>query len=136
MPIIHINTAALTYPQFLIPGKTNFMDGSTSPAIDLSAGIYNFQQASGYYADFSFEVKTDGTVDYSDVYAGFLGGRGTPTLVVSGFLIHFDATALSHGLLPMIAGAAFLAPDSPHDLRLVPAFHYGFQPGSGIGANF
>ncbi len=134
---ISINTSALTYPTFLIPGQTDFLDGSTSPTVTLPAGTYAFQQASGYFADFQFEVTAAGTLDYDQSFDPFLTGRGTSTLTVSGFTITLDATALSHGLLAVIAANGdFLAPDRVHTLVLVPASFYGFQPGSGIVANF
>jgi hypothetical protein len=136
---VNVDTSALTYTSFRIPdvAAMPFIDGATSPPVDLSEGRHSFQQAGGYFADFTFEVNPDGTVDYSDEFAGFLSGRGTSTLVVTGRLIHVDATGLSHGLLPLFGGArTFLMPDSVHDIRLVPASHYGFQPGGGIVANF
>jgi len=134
---ITINTSALTFPFFLIPGQSDFQDGSLSPTIQLPAGTYSFQQASGSFADVQFEVTATGTLDYDPKYDTFLSGRGTSTLTVSGFAIAIDVTALSHGLLPMIAGSKdFLMPDTVHTLVLVPASFYGFQPGSGIVANF
>jgi hypothetical protein len=134
---ITIDTSALTFPFFLIPGQSDFQDGSTSPTILLPAGSYSFQQYSGYFADFQFEVTATGTLDYDPKFDTFLSGRGTSTLTVSGFAIAIDVTALSHGLLPMIAGSKdFLMPDTVHTLVLVPASFYGFQPGSGIVANF
>jgi hypothetical protein len=135
MPIIHIDTSLLTNTNFLIPGQTGWINGATSPPLNLPAGIYHFQQVSGFFADFTFEVKTDGTVSYTDDYAAFLGGRGTSILVVSGFPVRIDGTALSHGLIVMGITSSFLDPSSTHDVRLVPASGYGFQPGSGTVAN-
>jgi hypothetical protein len=134
MPTIHIDTSQLTNPSFLIPGQTGWISGATSPPVVLPAGIYHFQQVSGFYADFTFEVKTDGTVSYTDDCAAFLGGRGTSTLVVSGFTVRIDGTALSHGLMVLGITGGFLEPSSTHDVRLVPASGYGFQPGSGTVA--
>jgi hypothetical protein len=140
MATVHIDTSGLTFPLFTIPGQTsNFIDGSTSPppAVSLAPGRYNFQQASGYFCDFQFEVTAAGTIDYEPTFDGFLGGRGGSTLVVSGFDVTLDGTALSHGLFPVIAGAgAFLMPDSVHHLKLVPASHYSLQPTSGVVASF
>jgi hypothetical protein len=134
---IAINTSALTFPLFLIPGQSDFQDGSLAPTLMLSAGTYSFQQASGYYTNFQFQVTPTGTLDYDAKFDAFLNGRGTSTLTVAGFTVEVDLTALSHGLLPIVAGAKdFLMPDQVHQLVLVPASFYGFQPGSGIVADF
>jgi hypothetical protein len=135
MPTIHIDTSQLTNPSFLIPGQTGWINGATSPPVDLPAGTYHFQQVSGFYGDFTFEVKADGTIDYADAFAGFLGGRGTSTLVIRGFPVRIDGTALSHGLLVIGISGVFLEPTSVHEIRLVPASAYSFQPGSGIVAS-
>jgi hypothetical protein len=135
---ITINTSGLTFPLFIIPGhSSDFQDGSLSPVVNLPAGPHSFQQASGYYADFQFEVTTAGTVDYDPKFDAFLSGRGTSTLTVGGFTIELDISALSHGLLPLIAGANdFLMPDTVHRLVLPPASFYSFVAGSGLVASF
>jgi hypothetical protein len=121
---VHIDTSGLTFPLFTIPGQTpSFIDGSTSPppAVSLAPGSYSFQQATGCFCDFRFEVTAAGTIEYETTFDAFLGGRGGSTLVVGGFDVRLDGTALSHGLFPVIAGAgAFLMPDAVHDLKLVP----------------
>src|ERR1700757_1990904 len=134
---IQIDTSQLSYPEFLIPGvMPGFVNGATSPSITLSPGTYNFQQASGYFADFTFTVDAAGHVGFDPSFEHFLQGAGTSRLTVVGFPIHLVATALDHDLLPIVAGAGVLSHTSAHDLRLVPASHYGFQPGSGIVADF
>jgi hypothetical protein len=135
---IAIDTSALTFPLFIIPEiPGDFQDGSLVPTVMLEVGTYSFQQASGYYTDFQFEVTPAGTLDYDEKFNLFLKGRGTTTLKVEGFAIEIDLTALSNGLLPIVAGANnFLMPDQIHQLVLVPASFYGFQPGSGIVADF
>ena len=140
MVAIQVDTSGLTFPLYLIPGHTpDFVDGSVSPppSVDLAPDTYRFQQISGVLADFQFQVTQAGTVDYDAAFDGFLSGRGTSNLVVTGFSVTVDGTALSHGLFPVIAGArTFLMPDTAHELRLVPASHYAFQPTSGIVADF
>jgi hypothetical protein len=134
---ISIDTSALTFSSFLIPGQTDFLDGAVSPTIMLPTGTYSFQQASGYFADFQFEVTPTGTLNYDVKFDTFLNGRDTSTLKINGFAITLDSTALSHGLYPIIAGnSSFLMPNTVHTLVLVPASFYNFQPGSGFIANF
>ena len=134
---IQIDTTQLTWTLFLIPGVTpTFLDGATVPSVTLAPGTYSFQQASGYFADFTFTVDASGNVGFDPQFAGFLQGAGTPTLIVTGFPIHLDGTALDHDLLPIVAGAQILSHLTAHDLRVVPASHYDFQPGSGIVAAF
>jgi hypothetical protein len=137
MAEIQFDTSQLTHTRFLIPGQTpSFLDGSTTPrpTVSLAPGTYNFQQSSGFFADFNFRVRDDGNVDYEADFDDFLSGRGSTTLTVQGFPVRLDFTALDHDLLPMIAGAGFLSHTSTHEIRLVPASSYGFHPGSGIVA--
>ena len=56
---------------------------------------YKFTVGSGIAVDFSFNVNTDGTIDYSPVSDGFLSGRGSDTLIVNGHQVQIDATSLS-----------------------------------------
>lgn len=139
MAIVRIDTSALSFPLFLIPGHGDFRDGS-APAghsIDLPPGTHHFQQISGTVADFTFEVTAAGTIDFDPGSDLFLDGRGTDTLRVLGFPVELDATALSHGLMFVIAGAdGFLLPDQVHALTLVPTPSYSLQPTSGIVATF
>jgi hypothetical protein len=134
---IQIDTSQLSYPEFLVPGVTPaFLNGATSPSITLMPGTYGFQQASGYFADFTFTVDAAGNVGFDVNFNSFLQGAGTSKLIVVGFPIQLVATALDHDLLLMVAGAGILSHTSAHNLQLVPASHYGFQPGSGIVADF
>jgi hypothetical protein len=131
---IRIDTSNLTYKNFLISGlSTELIDGSQAPTIQIEPGQYNFQQSP---ANFTFRVTSDGLVDYDDGNDVFLDGRGTSTLTVKGFSITLDARPLSHNLLPIILGASSLARDQVHPLTLLPASGYGFQPASGIVADF
>ena len=138
MALVSIDTSALSFPLYLIPGQTpDFVDGSAAPAINLSPGDHSFQQASGVITLLRFTVTSGGTVDFDPSMEGFLGGRGSDTLIVRGYEVKIDGTALSHGLLPVIAGGnTFLMPDDVHELVLVPSPVYLFQPASGIVANF
>jgi hypothetical protein len=135
MPNIRIDTSNLTYPNFVIPDVTGVVDGCDSILLSLEPGTYNFQQ-SGSFADFTFRVTSSGTIDYDTRNDAFLSGRGSATLIIRGFSITLDSTRLSHSILPTVFGADTLAPDRVHQLTLVPAVGYGFQPASGIVADF
>jgi hypothetical protein len=125
---IRIDTSALTFTQFIIPGvNTNVADGAYTALLSLQPGTYGFQQASGVVADFEFEVTSAGTIDYNSSHDAFLSGRETSTLVIRGFSIFLDTTQLSHSILPMIFGAGLLMPDSVHVLSVVPARAMGFS---------
>jgi hypothetical protein len=134
---IRIDTSSLTYTQFLIPElSSEFVEGADAPTIRLEPGVYGFQQKSGSAAKFRFEVTPGGLIDYDTANEEFLDGRGTTTLAVRGFTITLDARPLSHDLLPMVVGATTLPRDRTHELTLVPAAGYGFQPAAGIVADF
>jgi hypothetical protein len=137
MSDIRIDTSSLTYTQFLIPGlNSEFIEGANAPTLSLEPGVYSFQQGSGLVGNFSFKVTPDGLIDYDIANEGFLSGRGTSNLTVRGFTITLDARALSHDLLPLVAGASVLPRDRIHELAIVPAVGYSFQPGPGIVADF
>jgi hypothetical protein len=137
MPQIRIDTSTLTSTLFVIPGhSTDFIDGATAATINLPPGVHAYQPTSGVVASFRFEVTPDGLVIYDKAHEAFLDGRGTDTLVVRGFTVTLDARQLSHDLLPLLPAAQVLAADRVHQLTLVPAAGYGFQPASGIVADF
>ena len=137
MADVRIDTSSLTFKLFLIPEKpTGWIDGTDAPAISLDPGSYGFQQMSAAAADFRFEVTPGGVFDYDAANDAFLEGRGTTTLRVRGFTVAFDATALSHDLLPLIVDAKVLSRLRTHQLTLVPAPRHTFQPASGIVADF
>jgi Bacterial Ig-like domain (group 3) len=86
-------------------------------------------------ADFEFEVKDDGTVDFDEAFDGFVTGRGESRLTVRGLPVRLDVTALDHALLPQLAGASPLPTDRTLYLSLLPASSYGFQSGAGVVAD-
>jgi hypothetical protein len=135
MADIRIDTSLLTYTKFVIPGVTpEVVDGAASILLALEPGAYDFQQP-GSSARFAFRVTSLGTIDYDTRNDTFLSGRGRTALIVQGHSIILDSAQLSHSILPMVVGAQALAPGR-HQLTLVPAAGYGFQPASGIVADF
>ncbi|MER7585779.1 hypothetical protein ABTY56_38140, partial [Kitasatospora sp. NPDC097691] len=137
MAEIHIDTGNLTFTQFRIPEHSSrFVDGSDSPTVQLEPGSYSFQQISDQSAGFNFEVSQDGCIDYDLPKEQFLKGRGTRTLTVRGFSVMVDATALSHGLFPLVAGSGLLKRNQRHALVLAPGTGYGFQSATDTDADF
>ncbi|MFD0507027.1 Ig-like domain-containing protein [Streptomyces chiangmaiensis] len=139
MPDIQIDASQLTIPYFTIPeGGTEVLDGSTSPPprVSLPARTGYHLQPLNLAARFEFEVKADGTVDFDPAFDEFLNGRGTGTLVLCGYAISIDGTALSHDLLLTAEGKTWWPRGQTHQLTLMPAANYGFQSGSGIVGNW
>ncbi|MEE6309179.1 matrixin family metalloprotease, partial [Plantactinospora veratri] len=103
----------------------------------LPAAGYGFQPASGITADFRFTLGTDGNLTIDPRYAGFAQVQGN-ALVLSGYQFSVDGTQLTHALLPldMLGAPPALANDRRHNLTYLPAAGYGFQPASGITADF
>jgi hypothetical protein len=134
---IFIDTAALTYPVFWIPGDSETdpekpRDGSVpADCSDLSPGTYGFGQNAA--ADFTFDVTAAETFDYPPEFDGFLSGRGTNTLIVEGYSIAFDATSLDQDLL-LLGQTEELTRATTHQLVLVPA-SYGFICSSALVAS-
>jgi hypothetical protein len=67
-----------------------------------------------------------------------LAATAPGSLTITGFTITLDATALDHDLYPLGFDneGQFLSRSTVHTLALLPAAGYGFQPGSGIVADF
>ena len=62
---IQIDATSLFYRHFAIPGITpSWIDSRVVQTLQLNPGTYNFQVGSGYYADFTFEVTTEGKISY------------------------------------------------------------------------
>jgi hypothetical protein len=102
----------------------------------LPAAGYGFQPGSGIVADFAYALTAQGTVTVDPAYAGFARADGL-TLTIAGYRIAIDGTALDHDLYPLGNGAGqFLPRGSVNNLTAIPAAGYGFQPGSGIVADF
>ena len=98
---------------------------------------YGFQPASGIVADFRFDVNIDGEVIVDPRYTGFAEATGL-TLTLRGYRVTIDAQQLSHDLLPlsMLGPVPVLSHAQANDVTYIPAAGYGFQPASGIVADF
>lgn len=130
---IQIDATQLFYRYFVIPGVTSdWIDSRVVQTLQVKPGSYNFQIASGYYADFTFEVTPEGTINYDEKFNSFLSGCSTSTLKVLGFEVTLDARYLSG------SGVLLLCPLTNDDwisyrtVRLVPASFYQVQQGSGV----
>jgi hypothetical protein len=87
-------------------------------------------------ADFAYALTAQGTVTVDPSYAGFAHADGL-TLTIAGYRMAIDGTALDHDLYPVGNGAGQVLPrGSVNFLTVIPAAGYGFQPGSGIVADF
>ena len=132
MPTIEIDATHLVYKLFQIPRAIT--QWVSSGKFDLAPKEYNFQFASGYSADFTFKVKSDGTVDYDQKFAAFLQGRGTSKLTINGLPVTLDARYLSG------SGVVLGVPDPKwityQKCFMVPASHYQVQQGSGEVTSF
>jgi len=132
---VKIDATPLVYRYFVIPGVTsNWVDSRTVQSFDLAPGVYSFQIASGYYADFTFRVTPLGTIDYDVAHNGFLSGRNTSTLTIAGLSVTLDARYLSgSGVLLVIPTTDWITFAT---CRMVPASYYSVQQGSGVVADF
>jgi Bacterial Ig-like domain (group 3) len=109
---------------------------STHTLALLPAVGYGFQPGSGIVADFAYALTAQGTVTVDPSYAGFAHADGL-TLTIAGYRMAIDGTALDHDLYPVGNGAGQVLPrGSVNFLTVIPAAGYGFQPGSGIVADF
>ena len=82
-------------------------------------------------------MSVDGRVIVDPRYAGFAEATGL-TLTLRGYRVTIDAQQLSHDLLPlsMLGPVPVLSHAQANDITYIPAAGYGFQPASGIVADF
>ncbi|MFE6063384.1 Ig-like domain-containing protein [Streptomyces sp. NPDC056431] len=97
----------------------------------LPAAGYTFHTAPGLPADFSYTVHADGNVDYDPSCDTFLTGRGTRTLVVSGFPVALGAAEADSDLVGIAALDGL--PHNPRELTAVLAPASGYQPRTAHG---
>jgi hypothetical protein len=65
---IQIDATPLFYRFFIIPGITpDWIDSRIIQTLNLDPGVYNFQIASGYNADFTFEITPAGKINYDNL---------------------------------------------------------------------
>ncbi|MFF3734922.1 Ig-like domain repeat protein [Streptomyces sp. NPDC002476] len=143
MPAISIDTSQLTYPFVAVSGadvgawgglRDGLVDGAADPPpeVRLPAGSgYRLRLGEGTTAAVVFDVRENGTLDFAPEYDAFLAGRGTRRLTVCGAPVLVDARGLDHPLTPDLPGAAPLAPDRTHELRLLPASGYRLRVEAG-----
>jgi Bacterial Ig-like domain (group 3) len=88
-------------------------------------------------ADLGLTLDPQGGIGLRQQDAG-LATTAPGRLAITGLRISLDFTALDHDLYPLgfDNGGLFLSRSSVHELALLPAEGYGFQPGSGIVADF
>jgi hypothetical protein len=92
------------------------------------ASGYSFQLTARI--DFQFDVKVNGQVSVDPRYARFAEARGQ-TLIIRGYKITIDGTALSHDLLPvgMHGNTEVLPRNLTNEFTYIPATGYSFSNG-------
>lgn len=127
MPVIRIDTSALTYPWFWLPGHlVHFLDGSVpgGATVTLEPGDYTFQQTRERACDVHFRVTADGAVDYPADQREVLRGRGTGILHVLGVPVTLRPRGATGGLLPLWGGCREPIVDGVRTLRMPPGRDY------------
>jgi hypothetical protein len=127
MPVIRIDTSALTYPWFWLPGHlVHFLDGSVpgGATVSLDPGEYTFQQTRERPCDVHFRVTPDGTVDYAADQREVLRGRGTSTLHVLGVPVTLRRRGSAGALLPLWGGCHEPISAEARTVRMPPGMAY------------
>lgn len=136
---IQIDATATEHRVFTITAVTGpgpWVEARPIPTLSLDPGTYGFLVASGFPVLFSFEVTSNGTVQYDESSAGnFLNGIGSSTLRVLGLPVTLDARYLAGWT--RVHGAPARNEDwfTRRDCRMVPGIHQ-FQHAAGIVGDF
>ncbi|WP_328960783.1 hypothetical protein [Streptomyces virginiae] len=121
----------MSYTKFTIPERgPEVLDGAAAPTLSLLPGTYNFVQSELGEPGFRFEVTDGGVVTYDPGSETFLDGKGTRDVVVRGFPLEINTSALSEDLGLRVTGRPTLGRGS-HNLKLVPG-RYGFFLALGV----
>lgn len=126
-----LSTTGFTIPPALVLGTT--LQSSTAVEhyrlLPLAVGANGFRP--GVFSPLAWTVDLAGHVDYSHDDDGWVDGRGTGTLVVHGYPIEVDASALGTGTFSITPAFGLPALDRGivASLRLVPG-GYHFAAGS------
>jgi hypothetical protein len=98
----------------------------------IPAAGYGFQPGAGIVADLNYTLAPEGVLDYAFSCDGFLGGRGTSTLVVGGYPLVLSAEHADSALVG-IANLG-LAAQTPRELVavLIPARGYVPHTANGV----
>lgn len=140
MPVIWIDTSALTYPWFWLPGHLpHFVDGSTPGGAEvvLDPGDHTFQQTRNRACDVHFRVTEDGAVDFAPDQDQVLRGRGTNTLHVVGVPVTLRPTGSPTPLLPLLplwGGCHEVIAGDARTVRMPPGAAYEIRLGVVAGA--
>ena len=126
---ISVDARALSsnIPNFFINGITGALPTAELQRLQLLPATYAFSTPAGTGPDISFEVTSDGLVNYGaerDITAnppGFLSGRLTDSFRVVGFDIQVDARAYAGVGLVMQPFGIALDTNKPQDISLLPA---------------
>ena len=127
---VTIDATALTTRSFDIAGVTGTLDTATVQTVSLVSGNYSFRDASVFGNFFNFTIDVGGRFAYDPSFEDFLDGAGTPNLVVRGFLVSVDATALTTPTFDIPGITGLLATATVHSFIVIPATGgYGFRSG-------
>jgi hypothetical protein len=134
---ITVDATALTMPTFVVPGVgAQTFDTVVAQELELASGQYTFRAGGpcgiGF---FPFTVTNTGTLEFDAALDGFASGRGGTTLVVDGFGISVDATALTEPtfVVPCVADPSDTA--TLLDIQVIPG-EYMFRAGGPCGIGF
>ena len=135
---VRIDGRQLDGPGFILMQVSNVGEDKTHTSqadVTLCVTTYQIRQQS-LPIDCSFSVESDGMVNYpsryDQTYGGFLAGHGTNTLILLGYAISVDGTALSYSSYA-IPGMTknFVDRNAILTLRLLPDSYIFQCPGSG-----
>ncbi|MDT7041192.1 kelch repeat-containing protein [Candidatus Nitronereus thalassa] len=134
---IHIDATALTSPTFEVSTKTGSFGTSLVNRVNLIPDQdYTLVISDAAAASLNFRVDVNGLVDFDPALDGFVSGRGTDTLVVSGFPLEIDIRQSGAASFTVFGGTnGEVAAEIQHSLQLIPGI-YTYQPDVGTDFNF
>ncbi|MGH3825201.1 MAG: hypothetical protein ACRDRA_20540 [Pseudonocardiaceae bacterium] len=118
---VRFDATALSYPNFSISGMAEWWDARQARTLRLLPGSHTVVTPGPTATRIT--VSQAGRVDYDPSLNGVLSGRDTPTLILRGTPISFDARVSSYSTFAISGVRNGMDARQVHPLQLLPGSH-------------
>jgi DNA-directed RNA polymerase specialized sigma24 family protein len=123
---IVFDARALDYTGFSLVGVPGWQDTKQFQSLRLAPGEHHLVSTAGTKVD--FRVTEDRLVDYDQSLDGYVSGRGTPTLTVTGVAVTVDVSDTAYYTTAVTGTGWPGVPESVRTLHLLPGPHAVISP--------
>jgi hypothetical protein len=118
---ITLDATAIDYPQFYLHETGQYLSTSSTHSLTLAEGTYRLGHSPAHAGSISFQVDSNGEVQYASAYEMFLDGAGTSTITFVGVDTTVDVSDLEYGTVSIkLSGIGELSKTASQTVRLLP----------------